>query len=82
MNRATASISLKDKHTRSLRVGRVVLDHDRGLDTIDHLTSKDTVFRDLIVAMRGNPKNALSPRGERARDQKYDTPGTCADAPR
>ena len=33
-------------------VGRVVLNRDRGPDTIDHFTGKDTVLGDLIVAVR------------------------------
>ena len=52
MNRAPSSIPLKNKHTRSLWVGRVVLNRDRGPDTIDHFTGKDPVLGDLIVAVR------------------------------
>src|SRR2546422_11312270 len=43
---------------RSFGVGRVVLNHDRGLDTIDDLTGKNTVLRDLIVAVCRDPNLA------------------------
>jgi len=51
----SASIPLKDESTRPLGVGRVILNHDCGSDTVDHLTGKDTVFRHLVVTMRGDP---------------------------
>ena len=41
-------------------VGRVVLNHDRHLDIIDHLTGKDTVLGDLVVAVCGDPNLAGS----------------------
>jgi hypothetical protein len=55
VDRTSSSIPLKDKDTRPFGVGRVVLNHDRALDTIDHLTGKDTVFGDLVVAVRRDP---------------------------
>src|SRR2546425_7761325 len=60
VDRAPSSIPLKDKNTRAFGIRRVVFNHDRGLDTIDHLTGKDTVLGDLIVAVRGDPNLAGS----------------------
>ena len=53
-------MTLKATLKAAFRVGRVVLNHDRGLDTIDHLTGKDTVLGDLIVAVRRDPNLAGS----------------------
>jgi hypothetical protein len=60
VDRAPSSIPLQDKNTRSFGVGRVLLNHGGGLDTIYHLTGKDTVLGDLIVAVRRDPNLAGS----------------------
>jgi hypothetical protein len=52
------SIPLQDKNTRSFGVGRVLLNHDRGLKAVGYLPGKDTVLGDLIVLNQPlNPAN-------------------------
>jgi len=55
---ASSSIPLKDESTRPFGIGRVVLNHDRGSDAVDHLTGKDTVLSHLVVSVRGDPNLA------------------------
>jgi hypothetical protein len=64
VNRTSSSISLKDENAGTLGIGRVVLDHDRSLDTVDHLTGKNTVLCYLIVAMGRDPNIAVSDEGD------------------
>src|SRR5438445_13760604 len=52
VNRPRRSITLKDTNTGSFGEGRIVLYHARRPDPIGGLTGKNTVLRDLIVALR------------------------------
>jgi hypothetical protein len=68
VDRVPWSIPLEDENTGTFGVGRIVFDHDRRLNTVDHLTRKDTVLGDLVVAGRGDPKRA----GEDQMDDPYE----------
>ena len=54
MFRISASVNLANKHARPLLIFGVVLDHDGGLNTVDHFTGKDTIVRHLVISMRGD----------------------------
>jgi hypothetical protein len=51
VNRTPVPVELPDKDTWSLGVFGIVLDHDRGRNTVEHVTDKDTVFRHLVVSV-------------------------------
>ena len=51
MDRASPPIPLKDENARPLGIGRVVLSHHGGSDTVNHLTGKDTVLCHLIASV-------------------------------
>lgn len=53
MNRPTCAILLEDQHARPLRIIRIILDHDRRVESTDNLTHLDTVRREFIVPVSG-----------------------------
>jgi hypothetical protein len=60
MDRAPRRVPLENEHARPLGIAGIVFDHDRSLQAIDDLTHENTVFGELIVAMRRDPDFATS----------------------
>jgi len=54
VNGAAITASLQHQNARSMRCVGIILDNLRGIDTSQQFLDENIVFRQFIIAMRGN----------------------------